>query len=413
LNLLFFIPYPQHVHADIVQGQGISKIGKCLDLGLVKIPWSQANEHFGYIYSIEGLSFANVSDGPSIWQTSSYKSYNGFSTVDVLNNTPELNFSCPDKIVFATSASRSYKNSYRGILLFKYQDVYGALDFIQIENSTLLYRYWYNTSGQCDFNPKNACPAEEIKDTFPSIREFDFGQENDELEITGGDTFIYNAGLKISGRLKISNGTLILNGESAHLNTIEIGKNGCLTIHSEATLFLYGNLINNGTFSVNGGTVVLKGEAPQVISGETEFDYLEVENESYVETEQLIVKELSIFKGTFIPGTDSIFHNLFIDQAGVLSPAQGAYIFITGELDNTGEFLHNKGTVTLAGNNTQRITLNDDPFFNLDITGNTIVMDSMNIEGRLFIDATSEVSILPDDTFPNGAVFPDDGLPEK
>ncbi len=38
----------------------------------LKIPWSKANFHYGYIYGIEGLSFADVSSGPSRWINKAY-----------------------------------------------------------------------------------------------------------------------------------------------------------------------------------------------------------------------------------------------------------------------------------------------------------------------------------------------------
>lgn len=410
LFVIIFALIPQGAFSEIIQGEGSSSVGDHLDLGFVKVPWSKANNYFGYIYEIDGLSFGKVEEGVGEWgKCRGYKTYEGFSDVSVIDDNSSLSFTQENMIVFSVGASENSDIDSRGVLVFKYNDLFGAIDFIKIENNTLTYKYWYNTSGTCSFSDApevyvgsgddSSASTTQIQTTFGQdyVYEFDYSQEYDSVEISGGATVIANSYFNVSDSLVVSDGTLILKGELSRFNNLEIKADGKVEIFFDGEIFISGNFINQGELIVNSGNVVFNGEKPQSISGNTSFYALDIESESYVRSEQVSVDELSIYEGCFIPGTDSQFKNVFIDLEGILSPARKAVITLNGDMDNTGRFFHNKGTVSCNSGEEQYVHLNGSSFYNLYVkNGSTVTVDEDNVENTLSVDADSEYKVADD-----------------
>lgn len=388
LCILLFVLTAPSVSAEVVQGQGVSRFGEHIHLGPIDIPWSKANAHFGYVYKRPGLSFANVSPGPWIWQPTPYLSYDGFSSVDTIGSPSTMRFSIPESVVFAASPSPLYQSFNRGILLVRYYHTYGAIYFSKIAGNTIHYQYWYNPSGQCTFNTKNAGSEER-----PAIREFSEDQMWDDLTITEGETFIFDQSLKINGTLEITEGTVILKGKYAEFKNITIEKNGRLLAPSGTVIVISGNLKNNGELSTNEGTLVFNGNTPQSISGAIQVQTLEIDTTSFVIAHSpLTVQELYLFKGALAPSTGSVFHHIFIDEEGIFYPFYFAEITITGHLYNGGQFFHNGGSVTLSGDTLQYIIMNGEAFYNLNILVPELLIDEILVKGNLFMEPGVKVT---------------------
>ncbi len=347
-------------------GEGTSKPGRMIQIDSLKIPWSKANFHYGYIYGIEGLSFADVSPGPSRWiNKASYKSYQGVKNIEDINQSSNLSFSSSPMLVFSTASEPSTPD-HRGILLFRYKEMLGAIDFIRIDENGLNYRYWINIE-EDDSKPPSQSPETWSIVNTDAVHEYNLHHQFDTLEITGGSHFIFNSGLRITQSLKITDGSLIICGnQPLYVKNIEIGKNGRLVIQGDSTIFVSGDWINNSLFPRT-ESVVFNGKVPQKISGVTQFYSLEIDTDSLVESSAISAHVLSIHSGVFIPGNDSIFTHVFIADTGVLCPAWQASVFVQGDLVNDGKFDHNDGTIILNGSDRQEVDMGGASFFNLVI----------------------------------------------
>jgi len=155
--VLFSILSPLKLHSQIIYGTKVAQLQKPLDLGIVKIPWSRANTQYGYLYEIPGLTFGNVQQG--FWTELTYLSYSGIENISDVSDISIFDFSSTknlsngnyDYIVFADSNNN--QNHYNNIVLFKYNDIYGGIEFVDIGNDySLLYNYWYDDSGIGNFS---------------------------------------------------------------------------------------------------------------------------------------------------------------------------------------------------------------------------------------------------------------------
>lgn len=381
-------------YSEILKGEEVCRLGDPILIGSLAIPWSKANSTYGYIYSVEGLSYANVGPGPSDWKTAlSYRSYYGFERCADINQDYVISLSSPSMLLFSSAQDPSMPD-HRGILLFRYQGLWGAIEFVNINESGLHYKYWLNTGGECQFTSE--LPGNSDGKTIPNydaVSPYPSGDdekniEYEDVEITGGENIVFNSPLSITGSLKIKDGNLILNGakgsEEYHFKEVEISGKGALIIQGAPTLFVSGNWDNRGQFVSDAATVIFTGDGPQQISGTTEFYSLEIDTVSQVESSTIYAHILSVHSGVFAPGRESFFHHLFIGENGILYPVWGSYIFIQGDLNNMGSFFHNEGTITLDGTERQYIDIGDDPFYNLSITGQDVVFaEEPVVESRL------------------------------
>ncbi len=127
-------------YSQLLIGEGTSKPGGMIQIGSLKIPWSKANFQYGYIYGIEGLSFANIASKPSKWNNgNSYKSYQGVKNIEAANQNSNIIFSSLSMLVFSNASDPSIPD-HRGILLFRYNGMLGAIDFIKIDQDGLYYQ---------------------------------------------------------------------------------------------------------------------------------------------------------------------------------------------------------------------------------------------------------------------------------
>ena len=381
-------------YSEILKGEEVCRLGDRIRIGSLAIPWSKANSTYGYIYGVEGLSYANVGPCPSDWKTAlSYRSYDGFETCADINQDDGISLSSPSVLVFSSAQDPSVAD-HRGILLFRYQGLWGAIEFVNINESGLHYKYWLNTAGECQFTSDlSGNPDGKTISNYDAVSPYPSGDdekniEHEDVEITGGENIVFNSSLSITGSLKIKDGTLILNGakgsEEYHVKDVEISRNGALIVQGAPTLFVSGNWDNRGQFVPDAATVIFTGDGPQQISGATEFYSLEIDTVSQVESSTIYADILSVHSGLFAPGSESIFNHLFIGENGILYPVWGAYIFIQGDLDNMGSFFHNEGTIILDGRERQYIDIGDDPFYNLSITGRDVVFaEEPVVESRL------------------------------
>ena len=384
-------------YTEILEGQGMSKMGQKIQMGSLSIPWSRANSHYGYLYDVEGLSYANVVPGPLSWNNGSifksvhYKTYIGFQRLSEIDLGEVMSLTSPATLVFST-ASDAFVPDERGSLLFRYRNLWGVIDFVRIDAGGLFYKYRLNTEGECRFirgsggagSPgffqKNASSWMSLDQEYPPEdsqtydQVYDSMQKYENLEITGGASLVFTAGLTARTSLNIQDGTLVLKGgEPSYLKDVEIGVNGALIIQGDATVFVSGNWSNQGVFASSGGPVVFAGDGPRKISGYTEFYSLEIDTASRVEASKISAHILSIHSGLFIPATDSSFTHIFIGENGLLCPESQAIISVGGDLDNGGVFFHNDGTILLDGSERQYVDMGDDPFFNLVIQGEDVV----------------------------------------
>ena len=389
LSILFFAATPAPVFgADILKGHGVSKTGEHIHLGPIEIPWSTANEHFGYIYKRPGLSFANVSSGPWIWRPTDYLSYEGFSSVEEIGPLSTISFSTPEIVVFAASPSPLYQSFNRGLLLVRYYHTYGAIYFDQISGDAISYQYWYNPSGECAFTPKSVAS----EPYSPIMLEFNSDQEWDELTVVGGGTFIFDQSVKIKGLLKVTEGTVVLKGGYAEFKHITIQEEGKLIVPSGATIRISGNLNNKGEFITEEGTLVFNGTGPQFISGDLQVQTLEIDTPYFVMASAITVEDaLYVFKGALIPSTKSSFHHVFIGDEGMFLPFYYAKIDISGHLYNDGTFIHNQGTIILSGETTQCVVMNGSAFYNLQIMSPELIIDEILVDGKLVTAPDTEI----------------------
>ena len=389
---------------DVIMGEGTVNAGSYLNINGIRIPWSKANKYYGYLYKTKGVTFANVVVGPKEWNLTCYYTYKGFQAITDIRPDFHMKFSTPDQVVFTNEDTQVPGTTHKGILVFNCNGIYGAIDFIKIQDNTLYYRYWLNTAGKCEFTEPGGNKDENTVFSDGGIYEFDATQEFNSLEIKGDATVILDTDVSVNGTLTLSDGTLILKGNSADLNTVIIGEKGRLEIAADTEVHIKGNFTNHGEFIANWSNVVFDGIYPQVISGFTLFYGLTIESQNYVvATEAVDVQELSVYNGYFIPADESRFGNIFIDVTGTLFPQMKAAIGIQGDMDIEGRFYHDKSTLTFNGETDQVIITNGAAFYNVTIegkNGTTVRMDVKNILNDLFIDDDSELIIT--ETDPSG-----------
>jgi len=142
------------------------------------------------------------------------------------------------------------------------------------------------------------------------------------------------------GHLIFSNGTT-----NAKSMTGNMRVNGNFTINSGSTfnadihsMDLYGNFVNNGTFTAGTGSIVLNGVS-KTITGSTTFNNISLVNGSY----------------TVSTGTTSISGNLYIQSTGYLNFGSNN-TSLDGDLFNAGSLISN-GTATFTGTRVQTLQL--------------------------------------------------------
>ncbi|MFZ4582486.1 MAG: beta strand repeat-containing protein, partial [Paludibacter sp.] len=124
-------------------------------------------------------------------------------------------------------------------------------------------------------------------------------------------------------------------------NSLTINAGATVTISGTNTLTIYGNWINNGTFTANTSTVIFNGTT--AISG----------------------------------ASTTTFHHLTINSTKSLTASTGN-VNITGNWTNNGTFIDNSGTISLSGSSAQTIT-GVSTFNNLTINNSAGVVAASNL----------------------------------
>ncbi|MBI9088726.1 MAG: hypothetical protein JEZ12_05890 [Desulfobacterium sp.] len=352
-----------------------------MDLGIIKMPWSAANKRFGYVYPVEGVTFANVIPGPPSWESMGYYSYAGVTPDSRTFNPHGVSFSSKALIVFDTFEDDALDSNHRPTLLIRHHGMFGVIEFLRMDDYGLHYRYgWIGIHTPLpDIAPVHVFDK-------PAVYALNSDTAYESVTITNGATVVCNTSLRINGTINILQGTLVLDpGTHVTAKDVDISEGSTLILGNDTRVIVSGNWINHGLVLANQGTVVFSGDAPQRIVGFTHFNCLEIDNVSQVQADSIAVQSLSIYSGLFIPATNSRFYHVFIDTKGVLFPQEGAGIKISGHMDNEGGFVHNYGTVILNGAGLQEIHTNGDPFYNLWILGDDVRFSKPPvIENRLF-----------------------------
>ncbi len=364
-----------------IKHQGYSRLGAPMDLGKIRMPWSRANNRFGYVYPVEGVTFANVIPGPPSWEPIGYYSYAGVKPDSRTFNPHGASFSSKELIVFDTLEDEALDSTLRPTLLIRHQGMFGVIEFLRMDDYGLHYRYgWIGLD-----TPLPGISPVQVFDK-PVAYSIDSDTVYETVTITNGATVVCNASLRINGSIKILQGTLAMApGTHVVVKDVDIAERSALTLGNDTRVIVTGNWINHGLVLPNQGTVVFSGDEPQRIVGFTRFNCLEIDNNSQVQADPMAAQSLSIYSGIFVPATNSRFYHVFIDTKGVLFPREGAGIRISGHMDNEGGFVHNYGTVILNGSGQQQIHTNGDPFFNLWISGDDVrFSEPPVIENRLF-----------------------------
>lgn len=368
----------------VIKHRGYSRIGSPMDLGKIRMPWSPANKRFGYVYPVEGVTFANVIPGPPSWEPMGYHSYTG-ATLDSQTFSPHgVSFSSKALIVFDTLEGEALDSNHRPTLLIRHHGMFGVIEFLRMDDHGLHYRYgWIGLD--IPFTPLPDLAPAQLFDK-PVVYALNSDAVYESVTITNGGTVVCNASLGINGSINIRQGTLILDpGVHVTVKAVDISEGSTLILGNDTRVVVTGNWINHGLVLPNQGTVVFSGDAPQRIVGSTPFNCLEIDNTTQVQADPIVAQFLSIYSGIFVPATDSRFHHVFIDTKGVLFPQEGAGIRISGHMDNEGGFVHNYGTIILNGSGSQEIHTNEDPFFDLWISGDDVRFSKPPVvENRLF-----------------------------
>lgn len=117
----------------------------------------------GYIYSSQGTSptlhFGDPTDLSTCSEYASVSGYQGISNICDFTSADNHNFDLPYAVMFGDKNSDCYK----GIMLFRQNALYGALEFVDVDSSkNLHYNYWYDESGGSDFS--SLCETSSLKD---------------------------------------------------------------------------------------------------------------------------------------------------------------------------------------------------------------------------------------------------------
>lgn len=193
------------------------------------------------------------------------------------------------------------------------------------------------------------------------------GDSFNTITFDGAGTWTLEDALDADGNLTITNGTL-------DANTSE---NNAIT--------LAGNWNNSGgTFVEREGTVTFNGSGAQTLTGETFYnltinnsagspgDSTDVDSSAAV----TVTNTLLVSDGQFRPASGSDFATVSIGANGILQPAAGANITVSGNWSNAGTFTANSGTVTFDGTSQ---TLNDDNTF-YNFTKSVSAADTLTFE---------------------------------
>ncbi len=140
-------------HATIYSGSNVVSDSQDIMFGPMKMGYS--NNDFnskGYIYtsSLTYYTGRNVYMGDVISPSScgaGYAGYAGLSDICDFNDVSAHTFS---NTVNAVWFGDKENDCYQGILIFRQNGLYGAIDPVNVENGALHYNWWYDDSGSWD-----------------------------------------------------------------------------------------------------------------------------------------------------------------------------------------------------------------------------------------------------------------------
>jgi hypothetical protein len=182
--------------------------------------------------------------------------------------------------------------------------------------------------------------------------------------ITGSITF---AGLTMAGSgsltatdMVTATGTLKLDAgtfnpvSGSQFGNITVASGATLALDPTDTLYISGDFTNNGTFSANGGAVILNGSSAQAIGGThpTTFNTLLINNSGSTVTASspiTVTSALTVASGTFTPLGGSVFNTVRVEATGTFSLSAGQTIAVTNDVDNAGTFAPAGGTINVGG----------------------------------------------------------------
>ncbi|MEK7153912.1 MAG: hypothetical protein AAB834_08225, partial [Patescibacteria group bacterium] len=131
------------------------------------------------------------------------------------------------------------------------------------------------------------------------------------------------------------------------------------------SISIAGNWTNSATFTSNTGIVTFDAAAAQTISGSTTWNNLTIDNTAAdpgdaadVEpsSAQTVTGLLYIKDGQWTPYNGDSYKYVSIEVAGIIKPASGSIISVSGDWTNWGTFTNNSGTVNFSSSSTQEIT---------------------------------------------------------
>jgi hypothetical protein len=164
---------------------------------------------------------------------------------------------------------------------------------------------------------------------------------------------------RAGSRVNIGSGHIVgLDTDTPDLDSVTI--TGTLTVSGTYGLKLTGDWINQGIFKPQTGTVIFDGNGMQTIGGSAsaQFNNLTVNNTATSPSDLAAVSSsgavtvtgiLNVTQGQFTPGDGSDFGAVNISANGILKPASGAQLMVSGDWTNRGTFTPGNGSVILNG----------------------------------------------------------------
>ena len=159
-------PAPAQPTAIIKTGSGTVANNSLIDIGAGKILYNGSGlDNRGYLYPQDSeilVGNLSVDDDYSTCENIKAYKYQGVNNVCQFTNPVQLTFralSSNGVRFYDKIASKSRYSCNYGVMIFKQNGLYGALDFDKVDSeNNLQYHYWLDTSGGTNFG--SLCPSQ-------------------------------------------------------------------------------------------------------------------------------------------------------------------------------------------------------------------------------------------------------------
>jgi|GEM_PF-3514085 len=225
---------------------------------------------------------------------------------------------------------------------------------------------------------------------------FDLTVNNSAATLSDAADVESNASVTVTGALTVTDGQFQPFTGSTFVS-VSVGTNGILKPAGGASVSVSGDMTNSGTFTHNSSTVTFNGSGAQANSGTLGFFNLTINNSAASPTSTSVTMSgsltvggtLTVTDGQFEPPAGSDFVSVTIGTNGLLKPASGANINVSGNWTNGGTFTSNSGEVAFDGTATGKtITPGGAAFNHLTING---VGGAWTVSGNLTVSGTLTV----------------------